>query len=606
VVRRRAGFELSTFRVRRGPAPFANWARLGSLVLLAVLVAGPAQAATWTVDTTGDGADISIGDGTCRTSGGPPRCTLRAAIQEANALAGLDTIDFNIAPAGAQTIALLSNLPTITSPVTIDGTTQPGFGGSPVIELNGTSGGTTLDLRAGSDGSTIRGLCINRSPSNAIRILGSSNNVIAGNFLGTNLAGTAPGPGNFVGVYVGGSGGASNLNRVGGTALADRNVISGNTNDGVQINGVPGTANGNLVQGNYIGVDVTGTLDLGNTNQGVAIFGTTNANNVIGGTTLGAGNVISGNNDRGVMISSAGTTGTLVQGNKIGTNAAGTAGIPNNTGGVRFDAGTSNNMVGGTVAGADNLIAYNGLSGIWFTATAGGGTAILGNRIHSNVVLGIDLGDDGVTANDLGDTDPGPNNRQNFPVLSAAMTDGLGTFANFAGSLDGAPSTAYRIEFFASSAVDLPCCGEGQRYLSFTNVTTNAAGYATIGVTLPVALTAGEFVTATATDPSNNTSEFSAAVVAYGSLIVTTTADNVNGTTTSVAALIANPGDGYISLREAITATNATAGTDTVRFGIPLTDANHLYYQNDAIAGSLSSVQVTTLADSPSPASTCV
>src|SRR5262249_19889418 len=110
--------------------------------------------------------------------------------------------------------------------------------------------------------------------------------------------------------------------------------------------------------------------------------------------------------------------------------------------------------------------------------------------------------------------------------------------------------------------------------------------------------------TATATDTSNNTSEFSAAIQAYGSLFVTTTADTVDGSTASVSALIANPGaDGRISLREAITAANNTAGADTIRFGIPLADANHLYYQDDATAGSLTSVQATPLADTVSPSS---
>src|SRR5262249_43117720 len=142
-------------------------------------------------------------------------------------------------------------------------------------------------------------------------------------------------------------------------------------------------------------------------------------------------------------------------------------------------------------------------------------------------------------------------------------------------------------------------------YLGFTNATTNAAGNATIGVTLATALSAGEFVTATATVCTNgpcttfgDTSEFSGTVVALGHLVVTTTADTADGTTTSVSNLIANPGaDGRISLREAILATNGSGGTNTVTFGIPLTDSNHFYYQDDGIANSLSSIQATTLAD---------
>jgi CSLREA domain-containing protein len=579
----------------------AIWLSVGSLLIGSILAIGPAHAATFVVDSTGDGTDQTPGNGVCSTGPPTPVCTLRAAIQEANALAGADTINFNIAPAGAKTIVLGAALPAITTIVILDGTTQPGYGGTPIIELNATSGGANaVSLNgAGSSASTIRGLAINRSPGRAIRLFGSSNNVIAGNFLGTNVAGTGA-LGNNTGVYIGGSATATNNNRIGGTAAADRNVISGNTADGIQVNGGSGGAANNVIEGNYIGVDVNGILDLGNANQGVAVFSAsfTNTNNVIGGTAIGAGNVISGNNNMGILIADSGTTGTLVQGNRIGTNAAGTAGVGNSVAGIHFDNPTSNNTVGGTVANAGNLIAYNGQAGVQLTITVGTGNAILGNAIHSNTDLGIDLRDDGLTANDAGDGDTGANNLQNFPVLSAAMTNGAGSL-NFAGSLNSAATTVYRIEFFASSAADPSGFGEGQRYLGFTNVTTNASGNAVIGVTLATVLTAGEFVTATATDPSNNTSEFSATLVAVGSLVVTTTADTTDGDTTSVSALIANPGlDGRISLPEAILATNATAGTDTIRFGIPLTDANHLYYGDDAVAFSLTNVQVTALADS--------
>ena len=575
---------------------------VGAVVLGSLLTARPAQSATFVVNSTGDGNDQNPGNGVCSTGPPTPVCTLRAAIQEANVLAGPDTINFNIAPGGPQTIVLGAALPAITTVVIIDGTTQPGYPGTPIIEVNATSGGanTLLLNGAGSSGSTIRGLVINRGPGRAIHLLGSSNNIIAGNFLGTNVAGTAA-LGNQVGVSIGGSATATNNNRIGGTVLADRNVISGNTVDGVQINGGTGGAANNLVQGNYIGLNVTGTLALGNTSQGIAVFhaaGGFNTNNVIGGTAVGAGNVISGNNNVGVLIADSATTGTLVQGNRIGTNAAGTAGIGNTVAGIHFDNPTSNNTIGGTVANAGNLIAYNGGAGFQLTSIVGTGNAILGNSVHSNTDLGIDLIDDGVTLNDIGDIDTGPNELQNYPVLSAAMTNGAGS-AYFAGSLESAASTTYRIEFFASTAADPSGFGEGERYLGFTNVTTNVSGNALIGVSLTTSLTSGELVTATATDPANDTSEFSAVIAAVASLVVTTTADTTDGNTTSVSALIGNPGaDGGISLREVLDATNNTPGTDTIRFGIPLTDANHLYYRDDAIPGSLSLVVATALADS--------
>ncbi len=372
---------------RAGLDTFALRLWLGSLVLGSALAVGPAEAATFVVNTINDGPDAVL-DGTCATTA-PPRCTLRAAIEEANFAVGPTTINFSINPAGPKTIVLGSALPPITKVVIIDGTTQPGWVNAPpyapVIQLNGAAGGNnTLDLRAGGSGSTIRGLCINRSPGNAIRMLGSSNNVIAGNFLGTNLAGTAVGPGNVVGVYIGGSATPTNNNLIGGTNPADRNLLSGNLVDGIQINGGSGGAANNLVRGNYIGVDVTGTLDVGNTNQGVAVFGTSNTNNVIGGTALGAGNVISGNNGTGVLIGDAGTTLTLVQGNKIGTNAAGTASLGNGQHGVIIVNAAASNTVGGTTVPARNVISGNGGQGVRIDALNTNNNVVAGNFIGTN------------------------------------------------------------------------------------------------------------------------------------------------------------------------------------------------------------------------------
>jgi hypothetical protein len=289
-------------------------------------------------------------------------------------------------------------------------------------------------------------------------------------------------------------------------------------------------------------------------------------------------------------------TGTIVAGNVIGRDASNSAAVGNTGAGILISSATNNNTtIGGLGADDPNVIASNSGDGIAVTGTATG-IAILSNSIFSNGGLGIDLANDGVTANDLSDIDTGPNNRQNFVVLSAAMTNGV--VANVAGSLNSAPSATYRVELFAGSAPDPTGNGEGRRYLGFLTAVTNAAGNAVFGGTLPSSVAVGEFVSATVTDPSNNTSEFSGNAIATGSLIVTTTADTVNGTTTSVAALIANPGaDGRISLREAILATNASGGADTIRFGIPLSDGGHLYYRNDSLPGSLSLVATTSRAD---------
>ena len=396
--------------------------------------------------------------------------SLRAAITSANGAVGADIINFNIAGVGVHTINLASALPNITDRVTINGTTQPGFAGTPLIELNGTAaGGATsgLILGAGSSGSTIRGLVIDRFAGSAIRILGSSNNIVAGNFLGTNAAGTA-GLGNQVGVFINSS---STNNTIGGTTATDRNLISGNTVDGVQILGA-GTQ-GNVVEGNYIGLDVTGTVDLGNTNQGVAIFGGA-SNNTIGGTAAGAGNVISGNGNVGVQIDDAAETGN----------------------------------------------------------------AIWGNSIYGNGSLGIDLNKNGVTANDAGDADTGANNLQNYPVLTSAVT--TGAQVTITGSLNSTASRTFRIEFFSSVTADPSGHGEAERYLGFVNVTTPGSGNIAINATLMSTVAVGEAITATATNlTTNDTSEFSLNVLASNTAPVLSGANNLTAVNEDPAA---NPG----------------------------------------------------------------
>ena len=446
------------------------------------------------------------------------------------------------------------------------------------------TGGSSSNLIGGAPalGNVISG---NNVYGVSIINVGTSTNRVAGNIVGLDATGTADLGNTLVGVAMGLGATGNIIGEAGG-----RNIISGNDQYGVRI--VDGGTNNNLVQLNYIGLDITGALALPNSDDGVRLeAGVAASGNVIGG--VGLGNVISGNTQVGVRIIGSITTTSIVD-NIIGRNATDTGAVPNGAGGVRIE-GSSGNTIGGTGASDGNIIGGNSADGVAMIGTATA-NAVLRNSIFSNGGLGIDLGDDGPTANDVGDGDAGHNNFQNFPVLSGATTDGAAN-VDIAGSLNSAASTTYRVEFFASSAPDPTGFGEGRRYLGFTNVATDVTGNAIIGVTLGALVAVGEFVTATATDPSNNTSEFAANVTAMDRLVVTTTADTVDGTTTSTAALIADVGaDGRISLREAIQATNATAGTDTIRFEIPLTDAGHLYYQDDAMPG-LPAPVATALAD---------
>jgi uncharacterized repeat protein (TIGR01451 family) len=699
----------------------------------ACTVAGAAGVVTFVVTNTNDSGTGS----------------LRQAILDANLNTGSTSqIRFNIPGPGPFTITPASSLPTITNPVVIDGTTQPGWNGTPIVELNGASAGGGNGLTISAGGSTVRGLVINRFSGGAgINLNTGNNNVIEGNYLGTNVAGTAAlgnnqgisifspstnntiggstgaarnlisgngnrgisisdsgnfvlnnyigtnaagtgavgngatgnsagigidgsnntvtfnlisgnsglginilsttatgntilanligtdatgtlalgntagginvnGPSNIIGssvldhqVISGNGGNGINLlssgsgtlvignfigtngagtaalpntsgginvttsnNIIGGLAAAQRNVISGNGVPGSGTYaygvGVFGTVTGNQIQGNYIGLDASGTAAISNTGIGVQI-GTSASGTLVGGTVGGATNVISGNgfgnpvtgNDTGVGMFQ--TTGNTLQGNFIGTNAAGTASIPNRGGGVTINQ-ASGNTVGGSVAEARNVISGNQLYGVgvfnnssnnviagnWIgISTTGnslgnqvngvvidssnntvGGTAAAGNRIMSNgahgvtVVngtgndirgnaisqnggLGIDLGNNGVTANDTGDADTGPNNSQNFPVLATAS-------GGVSGTLNSTPNTTFTIQFFSNTVCDASGNGEGETFLGTASVTTNAAGDATITT---FAVSQGTIVTATATDPANNTSEFSSCVTAGAS-----------------------------------------------------------------------------------------
>ena len=469
------------------------------LALAFALSASPdpalALGATFTVNATDDTTDDPSCDAT--------HCSPREAIVDANAAGGTDTIEFDIAGPGPHTIQPTSTLPTITDPVVIDGTSEPDFAGAPIVELDGTSAGASasgLTISAGS--STIMGLVINRFAQEGISLHTNGGNVIAGNYIGTDVTGLEPFGNGSNGVLV------TDVpnNTIGGTSPGSRNVISGNAVNGVSVGGFGEAATGNLVQGNFIGTDVTGTADLGNGLGGVLI--SLGSGNVIGGAVPEARNIISGNGQDetsadGVVIQPG--SSNLVQGNFVGTDVTGSADLGNTGDGVAV-LGQSN-KVGGTADGEGNVIAFNGGRGVF--VGAGNSNPVLSNSIFSNGGLGVDLEGDDVTPNDLGDVDVGANALQNFPELTSAFKDAVSV--EVTGTLDSSASTQFRLEFFSSVACDAPTGhGEGETFLGSTDVTTDGAGDASFAVTLPVALPAGHSITATATDQQDNTSEFSA------------------------------------------------------------------------------------------------
>lgn len=449
----------------------------------------------FTVDNNGDLGDVSPGDGVCIDSGG--NCTLRAAIQEANANAGPDAISFNT---GAVTFVPFTSLPLISESLTIDGTTDPAFLTTPIIEVNGINFVDGAGVGIAASNCTVQGLIINRCPI-GVRLLSGSNNIVRGNFIGTDVTGTAS-LGNASGVLI--ESGATN-NTIGGTVAAGRNLISGNV-IGVEITG-SGTSN-NSVQGNFIGTDLTGAAALNNL-RGMLIS-TEASNNLIGGANTAARNVISSNTTEGIRLTDLGTTANRIQGNFIGTDLNGTGDLGNLATGIIILGDASGNIVGGQAAGTGNRIAFNNTGGV--QVVTGIGNAILSNSIFLNDNIGINLDDDSVTPNDPNDTDTGPNNVQNFPDITAAETSGSAVLIQ--GTLNTRPGAGFRIQFFASSACDPSGNGEGERFLGSTVVDNLGIGTAAFSVILPANVAVGEIITATATDSAGNTSEFSACVAA--------------------------------------------------------------------------------------------
>jgi CSLREA domain-containing protein len=440
-------------------------------------------------------SDLDNDDGNC-TAG---HCTLREAINAANANGGPDTITFY---PPVTFIAVSGSLPAITSPLTIDG---PGYSSAPFVEVNGASGGNAFEasamvhindlsitgfsqgiiLNPSSNGSTVTHNWIGVRPNgtadgntygvhaysgstiggtapaernvisaNIVGILvqGADGVVIQGNYIGTNPAGTASVGSQSLGILWADPG----TNRViGGTTAGARNVISGNTNAGISSTSLP-AADGWSVIGNYIGLNATGTAPIPN---GVGIRVSQGSDINIGGPTASERNIISGNSDAGIELSSPGS-GILVQNNFIGTGPDRTSQLGNGSGGLG-QGGIA--VTAGSPTIQQNVIAYSGGDGIYVTGTTTD-AEIIGNEFILNDGLAVDLGNNGVTANDAGDGDTGPNTLQNFPTVTSATTSPTGTSVTL-NIQTGGPIGAALFTVYASASCDSSGNGEGERYV---------------------------------------------------------------------------------------------------------------------------------------------
>jgi CSLREA domain-containing protein len=511
-------------------------------------------ALTFTVNSTSDAADANAGNRSCRTSAGV--CTLRAAIEEANRHAGPDIVAFNIPGGGVHTIWLTKELPTLWGGgTTIDGYTQPGAAPNTAalasnakirVEVVGTGPRGSDGLPITSAGNVIRGLAI----YNAYRPIwiygpGAHDNWVVGDFVGTNAAGTfvSPDAGSGAGVYIAQQAARNHIGQVG---PANRNVISGNGRTGVAL-WFEGT-DANAILNNLVGFNPSGTRVLGNKLHGIDM-NSGPSYNVVGGTAPGQRNVVVGSVRTGIEVSHSGSTSfNRVIGNFVGTDLTGTRGVSrsgngwfgiqvkdrvaDNTvvsnvvgysrlGGIRIDefgnccvrrnhfaynrvgvgasGGAIPNRVAGfyvtagdSIIGPGNIIAHNP-TGIRVEGNASDLNTITRNSIYGNTRLGIDLAPIGrVNANDSGDGDGGPNQQMNFPVLEAATTQWV----------RGSACAGCVVEVFVADGA-AGAYGEGKTFVGAATAAPNGVFVAPVrGVGPNMA------VTATATSPAGNTSEF--------------------------------------------------------------------------------------------------
>jgi parallel beta-helix repeat protein len=361
-----------------------------------------------------------------------------------------------------------------------------------------------VSIKNGASNNTVANNLISGNADAGVKVsdAGTSGNVVKGNLLGTDVSGTKALGNGFAGVRI--LDGASG-NLVGGPTAADRNVISANGSDGVGIE----EADGNTVQGNFIGTTANGLAALGNDTDGV--FLREADDNVI------LGNVISGSVGEGLLMS--GDQGVaphrnVIRGNLIGVAADGTSALGNALEGILINLGAETLIEG-------NVIAHNGDDGVAIGgSTVSTGNTITGNRIFANAKRGIDLGATGPDTNDTLDADNGTNRLQNTPALTTAVSAAGQTV--FTGTLHSTPNTTFRIELFANGVPDPSGFGEGETFLGSITVSTDANGNASFSFTANLGLPGSSVVTATATNlGTGDTSEFSAAraVQAFGGTV---------------------------------------------------------------------------------------
>jgi CSLREA domain-containing protein len=461
----------------------------------------PTNGATiYTVNTTDDSDD-----GSCTGA----HCSLREAITVANADGSSSEIHFNI-PNPPYIIQPQSPLPTITSPLHIDGETQNNVNcPQPQVQLVGFDAGDSNvhGLVVEGTSATIKGLVIRNFSGNGIQVAFANNVNIRCNFIGTDITGQEANGNGGYGVYVTESEGVL----IGGNENIESNLISGNQLSGIKFFNVNASV-GSRVWTNIIGMNADLSDDLGNENAGISLY---NASNItVGGDSLG--NKIAGNAQHGIVVHGF-SSGNIFQGNQIGLISSQNQPIGNGGHGILLSGFANYNVVGlPSAAGHNPLqppqalandIYFNLKSGVTISDTDSTNNRIVGNHINHNRDLGIDLGGDGVTGNDFGDPDFGGNNLQNFPLLT--RIDQLNNILRLKGILHSQPDQSFQLDFYFQANCDPSQHGEGENYLGMISVTTNSDGFATFTYFHTQPIPDGQVFSATATDVAGNTSEFS-------------------------------------------------------------------------------------------------
>lgn len=506
--------------------------RIQALALCTSLLSMPAAAVEFTVDTTSDallqGCTAAAQD-----------CSLRGALAAANGIGSVHDVRFAIpltdpgcVPAsGVCTIRAATSLPDINPNlnglVTIDGYSQPGAvpntlgpaqGGTNaqlkiVVSANAPSVPAALRfIRHGS----VRGLVINGFRDNtgggtAVSFSSfGAGGVVEGCFIGTDVSGSVAAPNGYGVIFEGNpfGGGFSNNGRIGGSQPAQRNLISGQAQEGILLDG-----SGHVVLGNLIGTNAAGTLALAN-QVGVRMNGGSGFVQTVGAATAAGRNLVSGNTFAGIVVGGAGpTNGHRIIGNFIGTDISGSLPLGNAGIGVRLEASTNGvqpPLVGGIAAGEGNTIAFNGTQGVATRSVRG---QVIGNRFFGNGQLAISssAGDNGSASgrrvNDAGDADEPANRGQNAPEITAFSINGAQVDLSY--RIDTAIANAaypLRVEFFRARA------DEGELLLgsdSYTAAQAQSAKAIVLGLPPASPLGAADVIVATATDADGNTSEFS-------------------------------------------------------------------------------------------------